>query len=184
MAKIRQTPVPPPIEYVFKQRGIKLKKFKTVAAFEKEFKKFVATQHVLHLSTCKESTPRSTPLEYRTQGMNFFILSEGGAKFDNLKHNKKISFSIAAPYNSEEDYCGYKGVQAFGTARVYSRKNTPKEFMAAFRTMKLGPVMKKMGMKELPKEFNYRIIEIIPDRLKYGNPLEGIYWTYWHRKGG
>ena len=100
MAKIRQTPVPPPIEYVFKQRGIKLKKFKTVAAFEKEFKKFVATQHVLHLSTCKESTPRSTPLEYRTQGMNFFILSEGGAKFENLKHNKKISFSIAAPYNS------------------------------------------------------------------------------------
>ena len=39
------------------------------------------------------------------------------------------------------------------------------------------------AMKELPKEFNYRIIEIIPDRLKYGNPLEGIYWTHWQRKG-
>ena len=183
MAKIRQNPMPPPMEYIFKQQGIKLKKFKTVAAFEKEFKKFVEAQHVLHLSTCKENTPRSTPLEFRAHGMNFFILSEGGAKFENLKHNKKVSFSIAAPYNSLENYWGYKGVQAFGTAKVYSRKDTPKEFMAALRKMKLGPVMKKMGMKALPAQFNYRIIEIIPDRLKYGNPLEGIYWTHWQRKG-
>ncbi|MEI6128361.1 MAG: pyridoxamine 5'-phosphate oxidase family protein, partial [Pseudomonadota bacterium] len=150
MAKIRQTPVPPPLEYAFRQRGIKIKKFKTTAAFEKKFKKFVAAQHVLHLSTCKENTPRSTPLEYRTAGMNFLILSEGGAKFDNLKHNKRVSFSIAAPYDSEEDFFGYKGVQAFGTARVYSRKDMPEEFMAAFRKMKLGGVMKKLGMKALP----------------------------------
>ena len=183
MAKIRQNPMPLPMEYVFKQQGIKLKKFKTAAAFEKEFKKFVATQHVLHLSTCKEKTPRSTPLEYRTDGMNFFILSEGGAKFENLKHNKKVSFSIAAPYNSEENYWGYKGVQAFGAAKVYSRKDTPKAFMEAFRKMKLGPVMKKMGMNTLPAEFNYRIIEIIPNRLKYGNPSAGIYWTHWQRTG-
>lgn len=183
MAKIRQTPLPPPMEYLFKAQGIKLKQFRTVAAFEKEFKKFIASQHVLHLSTCKDNTPRSTALEYRPHGMNFLILSEGGAKFENLKHNKKVSFSIAAPYNSAENYISYKGVQAFGTAKVYSRKDTPKQFDEAFRKMKLAPVMKKMGMKELPKEFNYRIIEIIPDRLKYGNPMEGIYWTHWQRKG-
>jgi nitroimidazol reductase NimA-like FMN-containing flavoprotein (pyridoxamine 5'-phosphate oxidase superfamily) len=183
MATIRQNPVPPPLAYLFKQQGIKLKKFTTAAVFERELKKFLQTNHVLHLSTSKGDVPRSTPLEFRFHDMKFFILSEGGAKFENLRHNKKVSFSIAAPYNSEENYISYKGVQAFGTAKVYSRKDTPKEFMAAFRKMKVGPVMKKMGMKELPKEFNYRIIEIIPDRLKYGNPLEGIYWTHWQRKG-
>jgi len=171
------------MENIFQQRGIKLKKFNSPAAFEKELKKFITSQHVLHLSTCKESTPRSTALEYRMHGMNFLILSEGGAKFENLKHNKKVSFSIAAPYNSEEDYCGYKGVQAFGTARVYSRKENPKQFTEAFRKMKLGPVMKKLGIKTLSAAFNYRIIEIMPERLKYGNPSEGIYWTHWQRKG-
>ena len=181
MAKIRQTPLPVPLAFIFKQQGIRLKKFRNAAAFEREFKKFLKTQHVLHLSTCKNNVPRSTALEFRSSGMNFFILSEGGVKFENLKHNKKVSFSIAAPYNSEENYIGYKGVQAFGTAKVYSRKNTPRQFMAAFRKMKVGNVMKKLGMKTLPAEFNYRIIEIIPDRLKYGNPMEGIYWTHWQR---
>ncbi len=44
MAKIRQTPLPPPMAYLFKQQGIKLKKFKTAAAFERELKKFLKTQ--------------------------------------------------------------------------------------------------------------------------------------------
>ena len=182
MAKIRQTPVPPPLQYLMKQQGIKLKNFKTAAAFERELKKFVTANHVLHLSTSKGDVPRSTPLEFRFHDMTFFILSEGGAKFENLRQNKKVSFSIAAPYNSEDNYISYKGVQAFGTAKVYSRKEQPRQFEEAFRKMKILPVMKKMGMKELPKEFNYRIIEIAPDRLKYGNPLEGIYWTHWQRK--
>jgi hypothetical protein len=42
-------------------------------------------------------------------------------------------------------------------------------------------VLKKLGMKDLPSQFNYRIIEILPERLKYGNPQEGIYWTHWQR---
>lgn len=183
MPKIRQTPLPPPMAYLFKAQGIKLKTFKTPAAFERALYKFLKDNHVLHLSTSRGDAPRSTPLEFRHCGMSFFILSEGGAKFENLRHNKKVSFSIAAPYNSAENYISYKGVQAFGTAKVYSRKDTPRQFDEAFRKMKLGPVMKRMGMKELPKEFNYRIIEITPDRLKYGNPMEGIYWTHWQRKG-
>lgn len=181
MAKIRQAPLPPPFIPIFKKEGIRLKRFKTAASFEKAFQKFIKRNHVLHLSTCRNNIPRSTALEFRSHGMNFYILSEGGGKFENLKRNKRVSFSIAEPYNSEENYWGYKGVQAFGTANVYSMKKDPKKFQEAFRKMKVGKVMKKLGMKDLPAQFNYRIIEIIPDRLKYGNPMEGIYWTFWER---
>jgi len=181
MATIRQTPLPPPLAAIFKKQGIRLKKFKNAAAFERAFQKFIKRNHVLHLSTCRNNTPRSTALEYRSCGMNFYVLSEGGAKFENLRHNRRVSFSIAEPYNSEENYIAYKGVQAFGTANVYSRKLHPKKFKEALKKMKVDKVMKKMGMKDLPAEFNYRIIEIIPERLKYGNPLEGIYWTHWKR---
>jgi nitroimidazol reductase NimA-like FMN-containing flavoprotein (pyridoxamine 5'-phosphate oxidase superfamily) len=136
---------------------------------------------VLHLSTCRGDTARSTPLEYRFHGMKFYILSEGGVKFENLKHNKHVSFSIAEPYNSEEDYFSYKGIQAWGTAKIYSQKKQPKQFAAALKKMKLGKTLKNLGMKELPPQFNYRIIEVTPDRIKYGNPREGIFRTTWQR---
>lgn len=181
MATIRQTPLPPPLAAVFKKEGIRLKNFKNAAAFERAFQKFIRRNHVLHLSTCRNNAPRSTALEYRSSGMTFYILSEGGAKFENLRHNRRVSFSIAEPYNSEENYFSYKGVQAFGTANVYSRKQHPKKFREAFNKMHLGSVLKKLGMKDLPSQFNYRIIEILPERLKYGNPQEGIYWTHWQR---
>jgi len=182
MATIRHTPIPAPLAAVFKKENIKPRVFKSVAAFERAFQKFIRRNHVLHLSTCRGNQPRSTALEYRSSGMTFYILSEGGGKFENLRHNPRVSFSIAEPYNSEQDYWSYKGVQAFGTARVYSRKEQPEQFNEALRKMKIGKVLKKLGMKELPSAFNYRIIEITPDRLKYGNPREGIYWTHWQRK--
>ncbi|MCX8043010.1 MAG: pyridoxamine 5'-phosphate oxidase family protein [Desulfobacterota bacterium] len=181
MPTIRHTPVPAPLAAVFKKENIRLRTFKSVGAFERALQKFLKRNHVLHLSTCSGNQPRSTPLEFRSCGMTFYILSEGGGKFENLRKNHRVSFSIAEPYNSEEDYWSYKGVQAFGTARVYSRKENPKEFHEALKKMKIGKVLKRLGMKELPAAFNYRIIEITPDRLKYGNPREGIYWVHWQK---
>jgi hypothetical protein len=42
--------------------------------------------------------------------------------------------------------------------------------------------MKKTGMKELPPQFNYQVIEITPDRINYGNLREGVYHVTWTRK--
>jgi hypothetical protein len=180
MPTIKQQPVPEFILPVFKRHGIKIKNYRTPTAFERDLKKFLKRNHILHLSTCNINTPRSTPLEYRLNGLTFYILSEGGGKFNNLMKNKKVSFSIAEPYNSEKDFWGSKGLQAWGKARVHSLKENPIQFKDALKKMKLTRVLKKLGMQELP-DLNFRIIEITPDRIKYGNPREGVYKVTWER---
>ena len=183
MSKIKQQPVPKFVLSLFEKEGIKIKNYKSPVSFERDLKRFLKQNHVLHLSTCKNNAPRSTPLEYRNDGLTFYILSEGGGKFDNLKENKQVSFSISEPYNSEEDFWGSKGLQAWGTAKTYSRKQNPAKFQEAFKKMKVMRVLKKLGMKELTSAFNFRIIEITPARIKYGNPREGVFKVTWERKG-
>ena len=183
MPRIIQQKVSDAALKAFKQNGIKLKNFKTPVSFEKELTKFIKKNHVLHLSTCFNNTPRSTPLEFRFNELIFYVLSEGGGKFANLNKNRKVSFSIAEPYNSIEDYWSFKGIQAWGNANVYNQRKNPRQFNEAMKKMKLPEQLKKLGIKELPSGHNYRIVEIIPDIIKYGNPQEGVYWTKWYRKG-
>jgi hypothetical protein len=182
MAKLRQPKFPPALLPLLEQEKIKIKKFKTAKDFEKILLKFLKEQTVLHLCTCRKNQPRATPIEYRLVGLTFYILSEGGGKFNNLKVNKNISFSIAAPYNSNKDFWGAKGLQAWGKAKVYSMKDNPRRFKDALKKMKVFATMKKTGMKELPPQFNYRVIEITPDRINYGNLREGVYHVTWTRK--
>jgi len=50
-----------------------------------------------------------------------------------MKHSKKVSFSIAEPYAPEEGYWTYKGVQAWCTAKIYSRSKKLKLFAEAVK---------------------------------------------------
>jgi len=182
MAEIKQQPVPKMLQPIFEKLGISIKKYRSAGSFERDLKKFLKRNHVLHLSTCRNNVPRCTPIEYRLHGMTFYIISEGGGKFRNLKENKKVSFSIAEPYNSDEDFFNSKGVQAWGTARVYSSKENPKQFQDAIKRMNIMKAIEKAGQTKLPSDFSYRIIEIIPDRIKYSNKTEGVYKVTWKRK--
>jgi len=183
MPRIVQQKLSKPALNAFKQKGIELKIFKTPSSFEKELEKFLKKNYVLHLSTCFNNTPRSTAVEFRFNDMAFYVLSEGGGKFGNLNKNTKVSFSIAEPYDAMEDYWSFRGVQAWGNANIYNKRKDPGQFNEALEKMKIAELLKKLGVKELPSGHNYRIIEIIPDTIKYGNPLEGIYWTKWYRAG-
>jgi hypothetical protein len=182
MARLKQPKFPPALLPLLETEKIKLKKFASAKAFEKVLLKFLKEQNVLHLSTCRDNLPRSTPLEYRLHGLAFYILSEGGGKFINLKFNKNVSFSIAAPYDSNKDFWGARGLQAWGKAKFYSMKDNPRRFKDALKKMKAYQTMKKAGMKELPPQFNYRVIEITPERINYGNLKEGVYHVTWVRR--
>ncbi len=182
MAKIKQPKAPSFVLPVFKQAGVKIKKFESSTTFEKVLMKFLKRNNVLHLSTSRNNIPRTTPLEYRLDGFTFYILSEGGSKFNNLKVNNTVSFSIAETYHPEKDFWGAKGLQAWGKAKVYSKKTDPRRFENALKTMKVYESLKKMGQNELPPQINFRVIEITPDRMKYGNVREGVYSVTWERK--
>ncbi len=183
MPKITQQPLPDIIKPIFKKEGIKIRKYKTPVSFEKDLKKFVQRNEVLHLSTSKKDKPRSTPLGYMAKGLTVFILSEGGGKFTNLKDNKDISFSIAEPYDVKKDFFGDRGVQAWGKAKVYSMKNNPEQFREALKKMNIKRGKRNLEPEDLPSIFHYRIIEITPDRIKYRNAREGVFNITWERKG-
>jgi hypothetical protein len=91
-----------------------------------------------------------------------------------MKHSKKVSFSIAESYDSEEGYWTYKGMQAWCTAKIYSRSKNPKPSAVAVKKMDLKKSLQKLGLKELPPHINYRINELEPDKIKYGNPTEEL----------
>ena len=182
MPKVRQHKAPSVVLSILKKERIRIKNFTSAKTFEKVLLTFLREQNVLHLCTCKNNLPRATPLEYRLHGLTFYILSEGGSKFNNLKINKNVSFSIAAPYDSNKDFWGAKGLQAWGKAKVYGMKDNPRRFKAALKKMKAYTTMRKAGMKELPPQFNYKIIEITPDKINYGNLKAGVYHVTWSRK--
>ena len=181
MATIKQKKVPSFVLPVFKQSGIKITHFRSAAAFEKVLMQFVKRNNVLHLSTTRNNVPRTTPLEYRLDGFTFYILSEGGGKFNNLKVNRTVSFSIAEPYYPKKDFWGGKGLQAWGKAKVYSEKSDPRRFKTALKKMKVYESLKKMGQKELPPQINFRVIEITPTKMKYGNVREGVFKVTWEK---
>ncbi len=181
MPKIKQQPLPDMIKPIYKKEGIKIKNYKTPGSFAKVLIQFIGRNQVLHLSTSKKDKPRSTPLGYMSKGLTVYILSEGGGKFNNLKENKYVSFSIAEPYYVEKDFFGYKGMQAWGKAKVYSMKQNPKQFREALKEMNIKRGNRKLEPEDLPSTFHYRIIEIAPDRIKYGNAREGVYNVTWER---
>ena len=49
--------------------------------------------------------------------------------------------------------------------------------------MNIFDSLKSLGIKELSPEFNYRIIEITPDTIKYVNPREGVFRVTWKWRG-
>jgi len=181
MSKIKHKPVPDFAVPVFRQAGIRFKKYTSTASYERDIKKFIKRNQVLHLCTCKQSRPRATPLGYNADGFTVYVLSEGGGKFDNLKKNRNVSFSIAEPYEVKKDFFGDKGLQAWGKAKVYSIRKDPDQFSQALKRMNIKRGTRKLEPGDLPQAFHYRIIEIIPDRIRYRNAREGIFNVTWER---
>ena len=181
MSKIKQDPIPTNVIPVLKRSGLKIKKYRSASSFEKVLLKFIKRNEVLHLCTSKNDTPRSTPVGYKSRGLTFYILSEGGGKFSNFKKNKQAAFSIAEPYKLADDFWGYKGLQAWGKAVVYSRKEHTELFEKAFKQMNMVVGGRKMQLKNLAPEFNHKIIVIEPNRIRYTNPTEGIFRVSWIR---
>jgi hypothetical protein len=181
MPKLKQQPLPDIIKPFYKKEGIKIKAYKSPESFQKVLAKFIARNQVLHLCTSKKDRPRSTPLGYMSQGLTVFILSEGGGKFNNLKANKQVSFSIAEPYDVKKDFFGDKGIQAWGKAKMYSIRQNPKQFRETLRKMNIKKGARVLKPEDLPSIFHYRIIEITPDKIRYRNAREGVFNATWKK---
>lgn len=179
MAHLRVPKTSPIVEGICKKAGVTLKKFKRPEEFEKEVVKYIESNDIVHLATSRGDMPRSTPLGYRNIGTTLYIFSEGGGKFANLKENPKVCYSIASRVRGGRNLFSVQGLQCWGKARVISMREDPEEFEKHLRLWKLEQQLKKEGVKALSPKTHYRIIKIVPYRMKMLNLYEGINNITW-----
>lgn len=160
------------------QAGVKLKKFDRAEEFEQEVIRFMKSHDILYLATTRDDNPRCTPLGYANRGLTVYILSEGGGKLANLKANPKVSFSIASRIRRGRGLMRVRGLQVWGRAKIISMKEDREKFEEALTLMGVTSSLRRKGVQGLPP-FNYRIIKIKPEKIRYLNLPEGINNITW-----
>ena len=169
-----QTPKPHDVILnICKQAGVKLRKFRSVEEFEKEVASFMKNHDTIYLATTKNDNPRCTPLGYKNKGLTVYILSEGGGKLANIKSNPKVSYSIASRIKGGKGFMRIGGLQVWGKAKIISMRKEREKFDEALTLMGVTQSLKRRGIKGLPP-FNYRIIKIEPEKVRYLNLPRGI----------
>ncbi len=169
------------IHNLCKQAGVKLRKFRSIKEFEQEVISFMKSHDIIYLATSKNDNPRCTPLGYMSKGLTVYILSEGGGKFANLKSNPKVSYSIASRIKRGKGLMRIGGLQVWGKATIISMKEDREKFEEVLTLMGVTRSLKRRGIKVLPP-FNYRIIKIEPEKIKYLNLPRGINNVTWSKK--
>jgi len=173
MSKISVPKITAGLKKAMEATGIRLKENLTPEKVEQAIIEYLDENNVLHLATVsKDNEPRATPIEYRNKGMTIYLFSEGGTKITNIKNNPKVSFSVASPYNRHKDYFGSRGVQAWGKAYVYTKKDNPEIFKECLDIMKINEDM-------LPGDYLFKVIKIEPERVKYMDARKGYWAVTW-----
>ena len=181
MARL-QTPKPHEVILnLCKQARVKLRKFRSVEEFEQEVTVFMKNHDIIYLATTKNDNPRCTPLGYVNKGLIVYILSEGGGKLANIKANPRVSYSIASRIKRGKGLMRIRGLQVWGKAVIISMKGDREKFEEALTLMGVTQSLKRRGIKRLPP-FNYRIIKIEPEKIRYLNLPRGINNVTWLKK--
>ena len=181
MARLQIPKTSPIIAEICKAAGIKLKKFGTPAEFLQEAVTYIEKNDIVHLATSKADVPRCTPLGYKNVGTTLYILCEGGGKFANLKTNPRVCYSIASRDKGRRGLTSVQGLQCWGDAEVISIRENPEEFAKLISLWSIGKQFKKKGPQALPP-FHYRIIIIVPQRMRMLNLQRGINNVTWTKR--
>ncbi len=97
----------------------------------------------------------------------------------NIKANPRVSYSIADPYHSSEDFFGASGMQVWGRAAIFKRNDDPEKFMQILRHSCDLQGLQKQGLGEAAMTRNFNIITIEPDkirRLSYRAGYRNVLW--------
>jgi hypothetical protein len=164
---------------LFKKFNITLRDAISAGEFEGEVSDYLSNHNVLHLATCRNNQPRSTPLEYFNNGLVVYIFSEGGGKFANLKENSSVCYSVADPYEPKENFFGAVGLQVWGTASTFKKNDDPERCDAIRRYSRSGDALKKQGLDQLASKVNYNVITIEPFKIRYLNLMNGFRNVRW-----
>ncbi len=166
----------------FEKFGLKVIEEISVDTFEKVVTGYLNRHNVLHLATCLNNEPRSTTVEYFNKGLTVYVLSEGGGKVANINKNPQISYTIADPYDSAEDYFGASGLQVWGTASIFRKDEDPEKFAAIYACTRTGSALEEQGLAQQAAKANLAVITIEPYRIRYLNYREGFRRAVWEKQ--
>ncbi len=148
---------------------------------KEEITTYLNQHNVLHLATCRDDEPRSTPLEYFNNGLTVYIFSEGGGKFANLKVNSRVSYSISDPYDPADDFFSATGLQVWGIASTFKKNDDPAKCEEIRKYSRNAEAMKKQGLDELATRINFNVITIEPLKIRYLNLRKGFRNVTWEK---
>lgn len=130
---------------------------------------FLQANVICTLATCSDNVPRSTIVRYRSRGLTVYIVTEGGGKIKNIRHNPLVSLSICGEYTG---FQSVTGLQAWGQAEIISPEDREK-YEAMRKLVDPGDRedLKKVDLKKIP---DMHIIKIDITRARFLSFPEGI----------
>ena len=122
---------------------------------------FLKEHRSASLATCKENTPRCSPVQYFLgEEMDIYILSAGGEKFKAIEGNSNVCLLVNTEYINVRRI---KGVQVFGKATTSTYDSTVFE-----EAMKYNPDNEVVQFKGE----HLKAIKIVPTEVVYLDSIE------------
>jgi len=131
--------------------------------------KFLRNNAIGTLATCYDDLPRATPVRYKSNDVDIYILTEGGGKIFNIRRNPSVSFSI---YGRYAGFTTCRCVQLWGRAAIIEQHDA--EYARAYDIMGLGIRADLSSVDLKAVQASMCIIKIVPQRARILNLPVGI----------
>ena len=156
-----------------------------------EILEYLESNNICTLAFAHNNVPRAVPVEYRNEGANLFVVSEG-LSYDAyeagnkqkvvewkkmfITRNPRVSVGLISPYFGYEST---RGLRMWGTAQVF-HKGDP-EWDKGIKLLKVERNLPDFGQTEVPAFLI--ITKIVPEMMQYFNTVKGIKRALWTAPG-
>ncbi len=144
---------------------------------EHEIIDYLSKKHPCTLATCgKEEIPRVSVVDYVSDGLTIYIMSEGGVKFKNIKENNRVGIGIGT---STQTMRSVRGVNISGIADVFTDESP--EFAKGLQLFRpfLEDIEKMTGKPAKIPEGIMKLIRVTPKQIVYFHYNKGIGNALW-----
>jgi nitroimidazol reductase NimA-like FMN-containing flavoprotein (pyridoxamine 5'-phosphate oxidase superfamily) len=150
------------------------------------------------LATVKDNVPRTTPVDFFSDGLTIWIAGEPGFKIRNIRSNPRVAVGVYHPMDHSKLN---RSLQVQGKAKLINLRYHRKEFMMRVKKFGILSTLEKIagervqagdlssaGRKEwVGKTLNrFNLIRIDPDEITflYIHPTRGMEKGVWEKSEG
>jgi hypothetical protein len=131
--------------------------------------KFLRNNAIGTLATSFEDLPRATPVRYKSDDVDIYILTEGGGKIYNIRRNPAVSFSV---YGRYAGFTTCRCVQLWGRAELIEQHEAG--YQRGLEIMGLAARADLDTVDLDAVQASMCIIKIVPQRARILNLPVGI----------